>query len=631
MVKLNSLGKWIIVILLSFGAGALFLYIAQSPKPIRIIEKSVDTTIIPKGEQASGLSDEARKKYQELMAEYTEYISNGEHKDISFKEFISIKKDKMVQNKQYTEKDIQTDEEIKRWFNSYTNSEYAEDVETNRYSINGTVNSTYKNKNACYISINLYLQPVDDITPKEAPLATTFIDDCRGGDFSLDFLLSNFVGQETPALYIAAYAFDGSSPMYLWPLAYGTDEKINGIPPSLLAKRKKNEPIKIQLKEIDNKKLENTKMNIKSKPGLWTTVYGVDSISKLAPELGIYKTSISGNDNIARLIGLPLASNVYTQIFNPDNDRRVNLIIPTFVGRINLDLPEDIFDIKNHNSNPSLVILPPNNINNGEFVISSKKSLKNKNMLAFNSSTKGPLIINDMDPEDSLLELKHNNVSLGIMSIKLKKNETLVLNPLPKKIQEITGNIYYRKNSINQTNGCSDCKIELKYTDKNTSTNSYGKFSVTDIGIIDDQLEMVVDSKDQRFLVPLLVHNDIQNITLNLELPNKKLIDLWSKTIPTLPINGIVYGSYIYHKSYRAFLKNINSNNLYESKYFDDNTGQPSKNIYSTSLLNNKPGFSRFIFNDIITGTYVLYIVAGSDIVHSRIIDVEPRTVTVIY
>ncbi len=142
---------------------------------------------------------------------------------------------------------------------------------------------------------------------------------------------------------------------------------------------------------------------------------------------------------------------------------------------------------------------------------------------------------------------------------------------------------------------------------------------------------MVIDSTDQRFLVPLLVHNDLQNITLDLELPNKKLIELWSKTIATLPINGMVYGSYIYHKSYRVFLKNISNNNLYESKYFDDDTGHPSKNSYSTSTLNNKPGFSRFIFHDIAAGTYVLYIVAGSDIIHSRLIDVEPRTITVIY
>jgi len=619
------------VILLSFGAGALFLYMVQGQKPIRIIETVVETTPIPKGEQASDLSDDARKKYQELMAEYTDYISGEENRDISFKEFMSIKKDKMVQDKKYTEKDIQIDEEIKRWFNSYTNSQNTDNTETNRYSINGTVTTPYKNKSACYISINIYLQPVDEITPKEAPLATTFIDDCRGGEFSLDFLLSNFTDQETPPIYIAAYAFNGRSPLYLLPLAYGTDEKINGIPPSLLAKRKKNDPVKIQLKEINKAELETVTLNIKSQPSLWMTAYGVDSISKLAPELGIYQTNISGQDSIARLTGLPLASNVYTQIFNPNKENRINIIIPTFAGKINMELPESVLNIKNHYPNPSLVILTPNNINNGEFVLSSKKSLKNKNILTFDKFTKEPLVISDMDPEESLLELKHNNVSLGIMSIKLKNNETLIVNPIPKKIDNLIGTVSYIKNSATQNHSCNDCRVELKYTDKNVNTNSYGNFSINNIGIIDSQLEIAIDSKELRFIIPLLIHNDIKKIELNLEIPNKKLVELWNKTTSTLPINGIVYGKYTYYKSYKVFLKSINNNTVYEGKYFDDNTGLPSSNKYSTSSLSNKTGFSRFMFPDIAPGTYVFYVIAGSNIIHSRLINVEAGVITIIY
>ena len=152
---------------------------------------------------------------------------------------------------------------------------------------------------------------------------------------------------------------------------------------------------------------------------------------------------------------------------------------------------------------------------------------------------------------------------------------------------------------------CRECRIELKYTDKTTSCNSSGEFTISDIGIIDDQLEVLIDSKDQRFIIPLLVHNDSKKIELNLELPNKKLIDLWNKTNPTLPINGIVYGTYTYHKSYRAFLKGVGGNTIYEGKYFDDNTGQPSRNTYSTSSLNNKTGFSKFIFPDVAKGTYI--------------------------
>ena len=630
MVKLNSLGKWIMVILLSFGAGALFFYLVQSQKPIRIVEKSVETTLASNSEQATVLSDGARKKYQGLMSEYSEYIRNSENKEISFKEFMSIKKDKLVQNKKYTEQDIQTDEEIKRWFNSYTSTQGVNNTETNKYSISGTVVSPYKNKHACYISINLYLQPIEDKTPKEPPIATTFIEDCRGGDFALDFLLSNFIEKETPPVYIAAYAFDGASSTYLWPLAYGTDEKINGIPPSLLVKRKNNDPVKIQIKEIDRKQLESSTMNINSNPSLWATIYGVDSISKLAPELGIYKTNISGQDGVARLTGVPLASNVYTQIFNPNENNKISIVVPTFVGNTTLEIPQDVLNIKNNSTNPSLVIFPPNNLTYGEFVLSSNKSLKNKNTLVFNNMTKEPLIVNDMDLEESLLELKHNNESLGIMSIKLKKNETLIITPVPKKIQKLTGTLSYIK-AANTSSFCKECIIELKYTDKTTSSNSSGEFTISDIGIIDDQLEMLIDSKDQRFIVPLLIHNDAKKIELNLELPNKKLIELWNKTSPTLPINGIVYGVYTYHKSYRAFLKGIGNNSIYESAYFDDNTGLPSRNKYSTSSLNTKNGFSKFIFPDVASGTYVIYIVAGPNVIHSRLVNVESGAITIVY
>jgi len=631
MIKLNNLSKWIIAILLSFGAGALFLYLVQSPKPIRIIEKTVRQPMLPKSEQAIDLSDNARKKYQELMAEYTEYVGSGVHNDISFKEFMSIKKGKLVQNKKYTTEDIQTDEEIKRWFNSYTNVKNTKRIETNKYSINGTIISPYKNRHSCYISVSIYSQPLEEMTPKEAPLATVLLDDCRGGSFSLDFLLSNFEDQETPPTYIAAFAFDVASSLYLWPLAYGTDNKINGIPPSLLASRKNNDPIKIQLKEINTQRLDNITLSIKSEPNLWTTIYGVDSISRLAPELGIYKTGISDNDGIARLTGVPMVSNIYTQIFDPNKDRKLNMIIPTFVGKIDLEIPKIIFSDKTHYSNPSLVIFPPNNIDSGEFVLSSKRSLKNKSVLEFDNSTKEPLIVDDLDVEGSLLELKYNNTSLGLMPIKLKKNETLIVNPIPKKIEKLAGTISYIKGSFSQDSFCNDCKIELKYTEKNTNTDSHGKFVIKNIALIDDQLEVLLEVREQRFIIPLIVHNDIKNIELNLEIPDNKLITLWNKTIPTLPINGIVYGSYPYHKSYRAFLKSIDGNIIYESKYFDDTTGLPSRTKYSTSLFNNKVGFSKFIFPDVTAGEYILYIVAGSDIVHSRLVNVEQGITTIIY
>ena len=61
-----------------------------------------------------------------------------------------------------------------------------------------------------------------------------------------------------------------------------------------------------------------------------------------------------------------------------------------------------------------------------------------------------------------------------------------------------------------------------------------------------------------------------------------------------------------------------------EAMYFDDNTGRPSRSKYSTSL-------SRFFFPDIPSGAYVLYLVAGPDIIHTRVINVAAETTTIIY
>lgn len=633
MIKLNNLGKWIIVAFASFGAGILFHYAFQSPKPIKIVETTVSPGQKPHGETTNDLNEDARKKYQKLMAEYVDYISDENNKYIGFKDFISIKKDELVQSKKYTDQDIKADEEIKHWLSSYTKIRSGNgNIETSRYSINGSVISPYKSKGACFISIGVYTSSFIDETPPtptnsicpQAPLANTFIEDCRGGTFSLDFVLSNFEGQETAPIYIAAYAFDGSSNLYTFPLAYGTDKNISGLPPSLLAKRKHNAPVSISLKEIDRKDLENINIDITGQKGLWAYPYGLDSLAKLAPDLGLYRTSISGSDNIARLRDLPFGSNIYVQLFDPNKDGRISMVIPSSSDKIDIELPQNIFKIRSHHANPSLVIIPPNNIDEGEIVVSSMRSLKNKTTFNFDDPETQSFIMDDLDPEDTLIELKCKNKSLGIMGIRLKKNETAILNPVPKKIDKISGSIHLVKKPGTEVLPCKDCSVEIKYTDKTVNTGWHGNFNIEDIGIIDDQIELTIESQEQKFLVPLVVHNSIKRLDLNLELPDQKLIALWNMSEPTLPINGIVYGNYTYHKSYRAFLRGLDNSVTTEAMYFDDITGRPSRSKYSTSL-------SRFLFQDIPSGAYVLYLVAGTDIIHTRVIAVAADTTTIIY
>jgi hypothetical protein len=69
----------------------------------------------------------------------------------------------------------------------------------------------------------------------------------------------------------------------------------------------------------------------------------------------------------------------------------------------------------------------------------------------------------------------------------------------------LAGNISYIKNGVAQPAYCKECQIELKYTDKTTNSGPSGKFTINNIGIIDDQLEVTINSKDQKFIIPLIV------------------------------------------------------------------------------------------------------------------------------
>ncbi len=619
--------------LMSFGAGILFHYLLQKPKPIEVIETNITNTPKPHNEQIVELNDSARKRYQELMAEYVNYISNEDNKYLSFKEFMSIRKDELVQNNKYTEKDRNIDNEIKQWLSSYTNSKGdLGNVETSRYSINGSVISPFKNKNDCYILIGVYTMPLNGYSPSiptnslspQAPIANTFLNDCRGGNFSIDFVLSNFEGKETEPVYIAAYAFDEESNLYMFPVAFGMDKNISGIPASLLAKRKHNSLVRIPLKQIDGAALENINVNIKSQNGLWVSPYGIDAIARVAADTNLYRTIISGSDDIARLRKLPFGSNIYIQIFDPNKETRISMVVPSSSQATYIELPREIFRTRTKSANPILVLIPPNNIEQGELIISSIKSIKNKASFSFNNYDLRPLIVEDLDPSDSIIELKQNNESLGIIGVKLRKNEITVLNPIPKSIDKISGKIRFIKASDKQSIYCTDCSVDIKYTDKSVKTGWSGNFNIMQTSIIDDQIELSIEANGQRFLVPLIIHSNIKKLNLDLKLPDQKLLALWDRTEPTLPINGRIYGNYEYHQSYKAFIKGLDNKIALEALYFDEATGTPSRTRYSSS-------FSRFLFTDVPSGSYVLYLTTVTGIIHTRLINVETGTTTIIY
>jgi hypothetical protein len=268
--------------------------------------------------------------------------------------------------------------------------------------------------------------------------------------------------------------------------------------------------------------------------------------------------------------------------------------------------------------------MPPNNIDYGELVVSSIRSLKNKASFSFDDPQIQSFIMNDLDPDETFVELKQKNKSLGIMGVRLRNNETTIVNPVHKKIDKLVGKVHFIKRPNTGISYCKDCSVEIKYTDKTVNIGWNGNFIIEDIGIIDDQIELLIENNEQKFLVPLVIHNNIKKLGLDLEVPDKRTIELWNRVQPTLPINGIVYGNYTYHKSYKAFLRGLDNKISIEALYFDDVSGNLSKSKYSASI-------SKFLFPDISSGAYVLYLVAGTQIIHTRTINVAAGTTTIIY
>ena len=640
MNKLKKIIKWLLVLLVPFIAGVIFQTFIHKPEPVQVIETVSQARIRSNLDIKPELSGNAKQKYHDLVLEYTNYITKEENKNIGLKDYISIKKDQLVQEGKYSEKDLVVDEEIKRWLSSYNTTKNNGDIETNRYSINGTIYSPYKERTNCYIMVGVYTIPLykerTPSTPKlslspEPPLAYTFINNCSGGNFSIDFTLSNLKDKETIPVYLAAYAFYEFLGSYTIPFAIGTDSNVNGLPPSLLVKRKHNPPVKIHLQEIDKKELNNVNITISAQKGLFVSPYGLDSLAKLAPEFSLYRTTVSSQDDIARLKKLPYGSNLYIQIFDPATENKIKMIVPSSSEKINIEIPNKVFKIRSHYSNPAIVILPPSNIDDGEFVLSSIKSLKNKSKFKFDNTDPLPLVADDLDDQETLIELKSGNKSLGITSIHPKKGEISILNPIPKKIEKMIGQISLFGKDRTERSLCSNCQVEIKYTDKNIVTSGSGRFKMDNINILDNQIELIIEDDYQKFLVPLVIQNNLNILNLGLELPSKNVLNRWKRMEPTLPINGMIYGNFIYHKSYKAFISGIDKNIVREALYFDDVNASPVKSKYATSSSKESFGFSKFLFTNVQAGEYVLYILTGTEIIHSRIIKIEPGAVTIIY
>ena len=636
----KSLLKWIVIVTLAFAAG--FVFRAYTNKPPNYnqdikINGEIFKPIAYKNPDAKDMPEDTKKAYHNLISEYFSYIKEEDQSQrTTFKEFISIRKNTLVQQGKYSAADEDAEKQVLEWYDKLNEINVIPGYEVNTYNVSGTVSPPKGVKDLCSLGDKRYLNilvgvylnpPTRELFPSvpvgninaEQPLDYNMVD-CEEGNFNLSFILGNQMDMESPPVYIVAYVFSDAEHNQLVPIAIGTDDKVSGLPPSLLSKRKTNQPVVIKLHPV--KELPSSEINIKTSKGVLTTPYGLDGIAALMPDFNMFRTTISGADGVARLKAIPAYSNVWIEMTDSKSNIS-SVIVPTSSSLININLPE--FTKERNNS---LMIIPPANIKEGEILLFSKTG-KNRSSFKFNNQDRKPIFVTDLSEVETFLELRTDNQSMGLMPVAIRKNTLNVVEPDPKHIEKIKGRISLINSPSESAVSCRNCSISIKYTDRSANTDASGNFSIEDINIIDNQAQINLDINNMQVIYPMIVHNLLRTLRLNIVVPSKELLRSWSQLLPTIPGHGLIYGEYP-KRSFHAFIIGLDNNYSGEAHYFADRTNMPGNNISISPYEPTNTGFGKFLFPDVKPGDYVLYIISNEKIMHTRIIRVESGKTTLI-
>jgi hypothetical protein len=638
----KTLLKWSIIIILAFSAGFIYRsYVNRSQKYDQgpVTGTTAFNTIAYKNDDQGQMSDEAKKNYHDLISEYFNYIRDEDNdKDTSFADFVSIRRSELVQQGKYSSEQEKREQQVLEWYNKLNEINTIPGYEMNTYNVSGTVLSTNKGQSLCSMGDRRYLnilvaaylnQPTQDlysVVPNnslipEQPLDYSIVE-CENGNFQLSFMLGNQIDKESPPVYFVAYVFLATTNSYLAPIAVGIDKKISGIPPSILSKRKKNQPITIKVQELKTA-TPYSEISITTPKGTMVMPYGLDGIASMMPEFSMFRTTISGADGVARLKPLPFSSNILIEMSYAKNTRSF-FVVPTFSDLININVPA----IKENKSN-SLLVIPPTNMKEGEIIIFSKTDA-NKAAIKFNNQDRKPIFIDDLKPVETFLELRSKDYkSLGLMPVKIREEALSIVEPSPRHIEKIVGKIYLI-NSLSENNiPCKGCSISVKYTDRTSSSDENGSFVINDISIIDNLAQIEIDSGSTNIAYPIIVHRPMRTLRLDIVAPSKNLLRAWNQSVPTMPGYGVVFGSHP-KRSFHAFLIGLDFPYSAEAYYFADQDNSPSKKLFATPYEPSDTGFGKFIFPNMKPGDYVLYLLTNEKILHTRVISVNAGKITLI-
>lgn len=638
---INKNIKWLIIVVLAFTAGFIFNSYTNSNKTINNdikINGEIFKPIAYKNVDQKEMPDETKRAYHRLVSEYFTYINNEDTgENISFSDFIKIRRDKKIQDNTYSTEDENVEKQVLEWYLKLNEINKIPGYEVNTYHINGTVLLEKALNELCLndkrrdlnILVAVYLNPLTkellpivpngNVNPEQA-LDYNFID-CDNRNFALSFILGNQMDRESPPVYLAAYVFSTTNSGVQKLLAVGTDKKINGLPPSVLSKRKTNHPVIVKLKQL-RKEQVSTDINIATNPNSLVNTYGLDDIASMVPDFKTFRMTVSGADGLARIKSLPINSNIFFEI-NNQNGQKISLTVPTSSDEINIELPR-INTIKKS----SLIVIPPSNIKDGEIVVFSKTD-KNKFSYSFNNQERKHINIDSLYDIETFLEVRSDNKSIGLMPLYINKNGVNIIEPSPKTVDNIFGQIFLNDSMIDAKRPCKDCLISIKYTDKYSTTSNNGTFVIKNLSIIDNQAQLNIEANGIGVIYNILVHGPVDKLRLDINIPSKNILDSWNQTTPTMPNNGLVFGYYP-KRSFRSFLINIEDKTTLKANYFSERTTIPSKQLDISPYEPSSQGFGKFLFSNVKPGNYIIYLLNSDKIIHSRIIKVETGKITLI-
>ncbi|MEI6092467.1 MAG: hypothetical protein WCQ47_02145 [bacterium] len=640
MIKKNV--KWLMVIILAFLAGFIFnSYTNDRRKPVNNdikINGEIFKPIAYKNSDQKEMPDETKRAYHNLISAYFTYINNEDtDSKTTFSEFIKLRRDKKIQDKTYSIEDEKVEKQVLEWYGRLNDINKIPGYEVNTYHVNGTVTLENGLRNICStekrkvfnILVGVYLNPLTKnlfpVVPvgninTEQPLDYSFVD-CENRNFQLSFILGNQMEMESPPVYLVAYAFYTTSNGTPSMIAMGTENKVSGIPPSVLSKRKTNQPVVIKLSQL-KKETTSSDINMDTSPNSLINTYGLDDLAAIIPDFKTFRTTISAANGLARIKSLPINSNILFEISKQDG-QKTSFIVPTSSDDINIEIP-NTKDLKNN----SLIVIPPVNIKDGEIIIFSKTN-KNKFSYSFNNQERKNITIDNLADTETFLEIRSENRSVGLMPVYINKKGTSIIEPSPKIIDNISGQVFLNDSVAEGKRPCKECLISVKYTDKYASTNNNGVFAIKNLAIIDNQAQFNIDTNGSSVIYNILTHGPIDKLNLNITIPSKNLLDSWNQIIPTMPNNGLVF-VYYPQRSLRSFLVKIDDYTTIKANYFSEKANLPSKQLDISPYEPSSPGFGKFIFSDIKPGNYVLYLLNSDRIIHSRIIRVEAGKITLI-